>query len=182
MRRSFKKPSTDGLLELFGSGRSLVEHEMASAVRHADLDVLIAAAGILRDRRHGSVISYSPKVFIPLTQLCRDSCHYCTFAHPPRKGETAYLQPEDVLAIAKSGAQAGCKEALFTLGDKPERRYSLARRELEKLGHETTISYLVACAQLVFEETGLFPHLNPVFLFYGQSWLRKSYSYLHQLP
>jgi FO synthase len=118
-------------------------------------------AGQLRDQAHADLITYSRKVFIPLTQLCRDVCHYCTFAHPPRKGERAYLTPDEVVAIARAGAEAGCKEALFTLGDKPELRYSVARRELEELGHGTTLSYLASVAALVYEETGLLPHLNP---------------------
>src|SRR4051812_47430242 len=92
-----------------------------------DLAVLVQAAGRRRDEAHGPVISYSRKVFIPLTQLCRDVCHYCTFAHAPRRGERAYLYPEEVLNIARNGKQAGCREALFTLGDKPELRYRSAR-------------------------------------------------------
>ena len=119
----------------------------------------IAAA--LRDRGHGNLVSYSKKVFIPLTQLCRDVCHYCTFAHPPRRGEAAYLDKEQVLAIARAGAKAGCKEALFTLGDKPELRYGAAREALARLGHDTTLSYLAEMAALVLKETGLLPHLNP---------------------
>ena len=107
------------------------------------------------------LITYSPKVFIPLTKLCRNVCQYCTFAHPPKRGETAYLSSDDVLAIARSGADAGCTEALFTLGDKPELRYQKAREELTELGHETTISYLAEMARRVLEETGLLPHLNP---------------------
>ena len=107
------------------------------------------------------LITYSPKVFIPLTKLCRDVCHYCTFAHPPRPGEPAFLSADDVLAIARAGAQAGCTEALFTLGDKPELRYRIVREELARLGHETTISYLAEMAGLVLRETGLLPHLNP---------------------
>ena len=102
-----------------------------------DLDALLARAAALRDRGHGARISYSRKVFIPLTQLCRDVCHYCTFAHPPRRGEAAYLTPDEVLAIARAGAAAGCNEALFTLGDKPELRYRAAREELARLGHDT---------------------------------------------
>ena len=125
------------------------------------LDQLVRDAGRLRDQGHGDLVSYSRKVFIPLTHLCRDVCHYCTFAQPPRKGEAAYLEPEQVLAIARAGAAAGCKEALFTLGDKPELRYAAARDQLARLGHETTISYLVEMSRLVFEETGLFPHANP---------------------
>ncbi len=126
-----------------------------------DLDALQAAAANLRDQGHGRLISYSRKVFIPLTQLCRDVCHYCTFAHPPRKGQRAFMTPDEILAVARAGAEAGCKEALFTLGDKPELRYRVAREELAELGHETTMSYLRAMALLVFEETGLLPHLNP---------------------
>ena len=127
----------------------------------ADLHVLMEAAPAIRDRGHGAGVSYSRKVFIPLTKLCRDSCHYCTFAHPPRRNETAYLSADEVLTIARDGAKAGCKEALFTLGDKPELRYRAARTELERLGHASTISYLAAMARLVFDQTGLLPHLNP---------------------
>lgn len=106
-------------------------------------------------------MTYSPKVFIPLTKLCRDVCHYCTFAGPPRRGERAYLTPDEVLDIARAGAAAGCTEALFTLGDKPERRYRVARDELAALDCETTIEYLVRMCELVLEETGLLPHANP---------------------
>lgn len=120
-----------------------------------------AAVAALRDRSHGNIVSYSRKVFIPLTRLCRDVCHYCTFAKPPRKGEQAYMTPQEVLAIAQAGAAAGCKKALFTLGDKLELRYRVAREELDPLGHETTLSYLAEAAALVLRETELFPHLNP---------------------
>ncbi|WP_416365388.1 5-amino-6-(D-ribitylamino)uracil--L-tyrosine 4-hydroxyphenyl transferase CofH [Sphingobium sp. JS3065] len=122
---------------------------------------LIASAGMLRDEGHRSHISYSRKVFIPLTRLCRDVCHYCTFAQPPRKGHRAFLTPAEVLDIARAGAAAGCHEALFTLGDKPELRYRVAREELAALGHGTTLSYLTAMCRLVLEETGLLPHANP---------------------
>jgi FO synthase len=126
-----------------------------------ELSPLMEVAAALRDAAHGRTISYSRKVFIPLTQLCRDVCHYCTFAHPPRPGEHAYLTRDEVLAIARAGAEAGCKEALFTLGDKPELRYGRAREELAELGHSSTIDYLVDAARLVFERTGLLPHVNP---------------------
>jgi FO synthase len=122
------------------------------------LDVLVAEA---RARRRSNVVTYSPKVFIPLTQLCRDVCHYCTFARPPRRGERAYLRPDEVLDIARAGAAHGCHEALFTLGDKPELRYRVAREELAALGYETTVEYLAAMCRLVLEETGLLPHPNP---------------------
>jgi FO synthase len=127
----------------------------------ADLAAMMTTAAVLRDRGHGANISYSRKVFIPLTKLCRDSCHYCTFAQPPRGAAAAYLTPDDVLAIARAGARAGCREALFTLGDKPELRYGAARDALAKLGYATTLNYLAAMAELVAKETGLLPHLNP---------------------
>ena len=127
----------------------------------ADPEPAMRTAADLRDRAFGPRISYSRKVFIPLTQLCRDNCGYCTFAGPPRPGERAYLSPEAVLDVARAGAAAGCKEALFTLGDKPEKRYPEARRELEELGFGNTIEYLVHCCRLVLEETGLLPHVNP---------------------
>ena len=122
---------------------------------------LMSAAKRLRDSGYGDIVTYSPKVFIPLTRLCRDVCHYCTFAHPPAAGARAYLTGNEVLEIARAGAAAGCTEALFTLGDKPELRYRVARDELAALGHETTISYLAEMAALVLAETGLLPHLNP---------------------
>jgi FO synthase len=125
----------------------------------APLEELLAAA---RARRRGDgLVTFSPKVFIPLTTLCRDVCGYCTFARAPRRGERAYLTEEEVLSVARAGAAAGCTEALFTLGDKPERRYEVARRELRALGCDTTIEYLARVARLVLEETGLLPHLNP---------------------
>src|SRR5580700_1419635 len=108
----------------------------------APLAELIAEAASLRDSAHGRLISYSRKVFIPLTKLCRDVCHYCTFAQVPRTGKPIYLSPEEVLAIARAGAAAGCTEALFTLGDKPELRYHAAREALAARGHTTTIEYL----------------------------------------
>ncbi len=124
----------------------------------APLEELLAEA---RRLRAGPLVTYSPKVFIPLTTLCRDVCGYCTFARPPRRGERAYLTEDEVLDIARAGAAAGCREALFTLGDKPELRYKVARDELRSLGCGTTIEYLERCARLVLEETGLLPHLNP---------------------
>ena len=122
------------------------------------LDDLLAEA---RRLRRGPLVTYSPKVFIPLTTLCRDVCGYCTFARPPRRGERAFLREEEVLEIARAGAAAGCREALFTLGDKPELRYEIAREELRSLGCRTTLEYLARCARLVLDETGLLPHLNP---------------------
>ena len=114
-----------------------------------------------RRLRGDGLVTYSPKVFIPLTKLCRDVCHYCTFARSPRRGERAFLTLDEVLDIARAGAAAGCREALFTLGDKPELRYRAARDELAALGCPTTIAYLERAARAVLEETGLLPHLNP---------------------
>jgi FO synthase len=127
----------------------------------APLADLIRAAGRLRDEGHGRRISYSRKVFIPLTHLCRDVCHYCTFAERPRAGRSAYLSQDEVLDIARAGAAAGCTEGLFTLGDKPELRYRAAREGLGALGYETTVDYLQAMCALVLRETGLLPHANP---------------------
>ncbi len=124
----------------------------------APLDKLLAEA---RHLRSSALVTYSPKVFVPLTTLCRDVCGYCTFARPPRRGERAFMTEEEVLAIAHAGVAAGCREALFTLGDKPELRYKVAHEELRALGCETTLEYLERCARLVLEETGLLPHLNP---------------------
>jgi FO synthase len=125
------------------------------------LDALMTEAAALRDVGHGRLMSYSRKVFVPLTQLCRDVCHYCTFAQRPRAGRPAYLSAEQVLTIAHAGAAAGCTEALFTLGDKPELRYGAARDALSALGHATTVEYLHAMCDLVLRETGLLPHVNP---------------------
>jgi FO synthase len=125
------------------------------------LEELCAEARRLREEGHGRLVTYSPKVFVPLTTLCRDVCGYCTFARPPRRGERAYMPLEEVLEIARAGAAAGCREALFTLGDKPELRYRVAREELAALGCDTTLEYLARAAKAVLEETGLLPHLNP---------------------
>jgi FO synthase len=142
-------------------GAPLSQADALALAECDDLPALMRVAAQLRDTGHGGLISYSRKVFIPLTQLCRDVCHYCTFAHPPRRGERVYLDRDAVLEIARAGAKAGCHEALFTLGDKPELRYSAAREELAALGHETTLAYLAEMAGLVLKETGLLPHLNP---------------------
>jgi len=126
-----------------------------------DWRALAPLAGGLRDAVWGHHVTYSRKVFVPLTQLCRDVCHYCTFAQTPRRLQKAFLTVEDALEIARRGAAAGCKEVLFTLGDKPEARYSLAREALARMGHASTLSYLKEVAAQVLEETGLLPHLNP---------------------
>ncbi|MBA3372408.1 MAG: bifunctional FO biosynthesis protein CofGH [Euzebyaceae bacterium] len=131
------------------------------SARGAALEALTAVASRIRDAVYGERITYSRKVFIPLTHLCRDRCGYCTFAWPPKGGVPAYLSVEQVVDIARRGAAAGCKEALFTLGDKPEDRYPAARAWLQARGYATTLEYLRAVAITVIEETGLLPHLNP---------------------
>jgi FO synthase len=121
---------------------------------------LLAEAGRLRDEGKGRIVTYSRKVFIPLTTLCRDTCTYCTFAKPPGAGGM-YMEPEEVLAVARAGERAGCTEALLTLGDRPEDRWPQARQFLADHGYERTMDYVVAMARLVKEETDLFPHANP---------------------
>src|SRR3954471_2926732 len=124
------------------------------------LDELLPQAAAVRDATTGRRITYSPKVFIPLTQLCRDRCGYCTFAQPPARLEAPYLSPDEVLAVTRHGADAGCHEALFTLGERPELRYPAAAAWLSEHGYESTVDYLVAMCRLVVDETGLLPHAN----------------------
>jgi FO synthase len=130
-------------------------------VQEGNLADMMERAAALALEGFGQRVGYSRKVFIPLTRLCRDVCHYCTFAGPAPRRARAFLTPEEVLDLARAGVQAGCQEALFTLGDKPELRYAQARAELKTLGFATTLEYLAHCARLVFETTGLLPHLNP---------------------
>ena len=137
------------------------ESELRRIAAEEPLDALMARAAALRNQGFGALVTYSRKVFIPLTHLCRDVCSYCTFAKPPKKGQRNFLSPDEVLAIARAGEAAGCREALFTLGDKPELRYRAAREELADLGYASTIEYLAAMCRLVLEETSLFPHANP---------------------
>src|SRR2546429_1095987 len=138
---------------------------LASAKAFALVDepwsALAPEACRLRQLGHGRLVTYSAKVFIPLAKLCGEVCGYCTFARPPRRGERAYMSGDEVLEVARAGAAAGCREALFTLGDKPELRYRVARDELAALGCSTTLEYLARCARLVLDETGLLPHVNP---------------------
>ena len=141
--------------------RNLTAEDIATRSRVMPLAALVSAAGALRDEGKGAVVSYSPKVFIPLTELCRDVCHYCTYAKTPRRLRSPYLLPEQVLAIAEAGKAQGCREALFTLGDKPELRYRAARDALSGLGFSSTLAYLRTMAERVLRETGLLPHLNP---------------------
>jgi FO synthase len=138
-----------------------VVQRMLREIDDLSIGDLMDRSCVLRTKGHGNLISFSPKVFIPLTRLCRDACGYCTFAHPPRHGESAFLTIDEVLAIARAGVAAGCTEALFTLGELPEQRYRVARDELEHLGYASTIDYLVEACRQVLAETGLLPHVNP---------------------
>ena len=126
-----------------------------------DTRALAEVASMLRDREFLNVVTYSRKVFIPLTHLCRDVCHYCTFAQTPSRLDAPFMSLDRVLEVARHGAALGCKEALFTLGEKPELRYRAAREALAQMGYETTVAYLRDAAAAVLEETGLLPHLNP---------------------
>ncbi len=133
--------------------------ELAGAARRPE--ILLEGASAVRDATTGPRVTYSKKVFIPLTQLCRDTCGYCTFAHPPRPGEKAFLTIDEAVAIAVAGKEAGCAEALFTLGEKPERRWPEARQQLQDMGFATTIEYLEEACRAVFDASGLLPHANP---------------------
>ncbi|HUQ62367.1 MAG TPA: 5-amino-6-(D-ribitylamino)uracil--L-tyrosine 4-hydroxyphenyl transferase CofH [Acidimicrobiales bacterium] len=129
------------------------------------LGLLLAAASARRMSLFGNRVTYSPKVFIPLTRLCQDRCGYCTFATAPARLPAPFLSPDEVLTIARSGAAAGCHEALFTLGERPELRYAVARDWLEAAGYSSTVDYLVAMCHLVLRETDLLPHANGGALF-----------------
>ncbi|MEJ1963485.1 MAG: 5-amino-6-(D-ribitylamino)uracil--L-tyrosine 4-hydroxyphenyl transferase CofH [Gammaproteobacteria bacterium] len=156
--------TSSGLSALLGATEAGRRPDAADALAwlpEAPVEQLLPLAESLTLLGFGETVTYSRKVFIPLTQLCRDVCHYCTFAKAPRNLKKAYLTAEDVLAIAHAGKAADCKEALFTLGDQPEARYSVARAALDAAGATTTLEYLERMARLVLEETGLLPHLNP---------------------
>src|SRR5437773_10925733 len=124
-----------------GSGKTLSidETEALLGARGGDLGRIMEIAAGLRDLGHGRTVTYSRKVFIPLTMLCRDHCHYCTFAKPPAKLDHPFLTPDEVVAIAEAGRKMGCKEALFTLGDRPEQRYDIARDWLAHRGYGSTL-------------------------------------------
>ena len=137
-----------------------MSHDSTTELLDLDLADLMALAAARRDASFGNRVTYSPKVFIPLTFLCNDTCGYCTFARPPAHVEHVYLPPEEVLRIARQGARAGCHEALFTLGERPEDRYEVARSWLRDRGYDSTVHYVGEMAALVTAETGLLPHAN----------------------
>jgi len=139
----------------------LTREEALAAAENASLGELLEAASEVREEGKGKTISFSKKVFIPLTTLCRDYCSYCTFRKDPGQLGAHFMTPEEVLALAEEGKRAGCKEALFSLGDQPERIFPEAREFLKRQGYARTLDYLAAMCELVLERTGLLPHANP---------------------
>src|SRR5690242_1808308 len=148
-------------LELARRGRGVSREEALGLARTASLDELLEAASEVREQRKGKTISFSKKVFIPLTTLCRDYCSYCTFRKDPGQPGAHFMTPEEVLVLAEEGKRAGCNEALFSLGDQPERIFPEAREFLRRQGYARTLDYLAAMCELVLERTGLLPHANP---------------------
>ena len=151
----------NNVLQQARDGVRLSDDDALALAEFTDTRALADVASVLRDQGFRNTMTYSRKVFIPLTHLCRDVCHYCTFAQVPRKVMAPYMSIDEVLDVARHGAAMGCKEALFTLGEKPELRYKAARDALAEMGYESTTDYLFAAAKAVFEETGMLPHLNP---------------------
>ena len=156
-------PAFEELLQRAVAGERLTraDGERMISAKATELPALMLAASTLRDQGKGHTVTYSKNVFIPLTNLCRQKCGYCTFAKGPSDPAALTLSPDDVLAIAEAGRRRGCKEALFSLGEKPEEVYDFVRDDLRRFGHETTISYLREMCALVQNETGLLPHANP---------------------
>ncbi|NIB38409.1 5-amino-6-(D-ribitylamino)uracil--L-tyrosine 4-hydroxyphenyl transferase CofH [Pseudomaricurvus alkylphenolicus] len=142
------------------AGDVISDEQSLSLATAIDTQSLMAVAGRLRDQGFGNYVTYSKKVFIPLTHLCRDVCHYCTFAKVPNQSSYLYMSEEQVLEVARQGADLGCKEALLTLGEKPELRYSAARKALAEMGFKTTLEYVAHMAKRIHQETGLLPHIN----------------------
>src|SRR5713101_6231462 len=142
-------------------GRGIERDAALLLAGEAPLEALLAAASEVRAQGKGNVVSFSKKVFIPVTTLCRDYCGYCTFRKDPGQPGAHFMTPDEVLALAEQGRRAGCKEALFSLGDQPERIFSEARDFLRKQGFARTLDYLAAVSELVLEKTGLLPHANP---------------------
>jgi FO synthase len=156
-------PAFEELLSKALSGESLTRNEGVRLIgaRSTELPALMLAASAVRDQGKGNVITYSRNVFIPLTNLCRQKCGYCTFARGPKDPKAHTMSPDEVLAVANAARRRGCKEALFSLGEKPEEIYDFVQDDLHRFGHETTISYLREMCALVLNETGLLPHANP---------------------
>ena len=164
IERERRLPSLDLLLDAVGRGEHIAEDDAAAfdAADNGRLHDMCAVAASLRDRGKGTTVTFSPKVFIPLTRLCRDFCGYCTFRQDPAAaGPQLFLTPEEVLEVARAGQRLGCTEALFTLGERPEQRYTEAKDWLRHRGYATTLQYLADMCRLVTQETTLLPHANP---------------------
>ncbi len=149
-----------GHREALTDQQTLSEQQALQLASNTDTPALMQAARRLRDQGFRNLVTYSPKVFIPLTQLCRDVCHYCTFAQTPKKVASPYMSLDQVLSAVRAGAALGCREALFTLGERPELRYPAARRALDAMGFASTLEYVAHTAAAVFEQTGMLPHIN----------------------
>ena len=151
----------DAALECGIEGCGLSREDALLLMEECPLAALIETAAAVRDRFKGRSVSYSKKVFIPLTHLCRDYCGYCTFRADPQAAVPSYMTPDEVLSVAEAGRRSGCKEVLFSLGDQPERVFPEAKEFLKRLGFDRTLEYLAAMSELVLEKTGLLPHSNP---------------------
>lgn len=155
------EPRASATRQLFAAQLQTIEFNHWQRISdNTQLETLCRQAATRRDQYFGQLMTYSPKVFIPLTRLCRDVCHYCTFATVPKSVPAPYLSPDEVLSIARQGEAAGCKEALLTLGEKPELRYTVAKEALADMGFSSTLEYVAHIAQLILDETGLLPHIN----------------------
>ncbi|MGH9775588.1 MAG: 7,8-didemethyl-8-hydroxy-5-deazariboflavin synthase CofG [Candidatus Acidiferrales bacterium] len=161
MAVSTESPRVEQAFARAAAGCGLERADALLLYERADLASLLSAAGSLRARFKGPIISFSKKVFIPLTHLCRDYCGYCTFRNDPGPDGHLFMSPDEVLAVAEAGRRAGCKEALFSLGDQPEKIFPEAREALGRLGYERTLNYLAAMTELTLAQTGLLPHSNP---------------------
>jgi 7,8-didemethyl-8-hydroxy-5-deazariboflavin synthase CofG subunit len=153
--------TVDELLDRARVGCGVNSAEAQTLFREAPLEALLEAASEVREQGKGKTITFSRKVFIPLTTLCRDYCGYCTFRKDPGQPGAHFMTPDEVLALAEEGRRAGCKEALFSLGDQPERIFPEAKEFLWRQGYSRTLDYLAAMCELVLEQTGLLPHANP---------------------
>ena len=161
MTRGVASRNVKTALDRARRGEGVGREEASALAAAASLEKLLEAAGKVRDQGKGRVVSYSKKVFIPLTTLCRDYCAYCTFRKDPGQPGGHFMAPDEVLALAEQGRRAGCKEALFSLGDQPERIFPEAREFLGRQGHARTLDYVAAMCELVLDETGILPHANP---------------------
>src|SRR5437867_2937242 len=161
MTQGTARRKAEAALERARRGQGVSGEEALGLAETTSLDELLATAGDLREKGKGRAVSYSKKVFIPLTTLCRDYCSYCTFRRDPGQPGAHFMTPEEVLALAERGRHAGCKEALCSLGDQPENIFPDAREFLRAQGYSRTLDYLAAMSELVLEKTGLLPHANP---------------------